>query len=70
MHLAHKQGIAGTLYYSSENSIILELTGSEEDLLHFIENCRHENYISEINILSSKITRNKPGSFVILNHIE
>lgn len=70
MHMAYDNNITGSLFYESANSVILEITGNEPDILKTIEKCKKEDFINEIHILNKTITRNKLTDFIMLNQID
>jgi hypothetical protein len=70
MHLAYDNNITGSLFYESANSVILEITGNESDILNTIEKCKKEEFINEIHILNKTLTRNKLTDFIMLNQID
>ena len=69
MHLAHNNNITGTLFYESANSVILDITGTESDILKTIEKSKKEAYVNEIHILNKSKTQNKSTDFIMLNQI-
>ena len=70
MHFAHDNNISGSLFYESANSVILEITGEEADIIKTTDKCKKEEYISEIHILNKTITQNKSTDFIMLNQID
>jgi hypothetical protein len=70
MHMAYDNNITGSLFYESAHSIILELTGRDEDILKIIIKCKKEDYISDVYILNKKETENKLTDFIMLNQID
>ncbi|MCD4694977.1 MAG: hypothetical protein K8S16_01955 [Bacteroidales bacterium] len=69
MQLAFNNNFTGTLFYESVESVILEITGREEDLISAIDLWKTEDYISDINILFKTKTENKLTDFIMLNQI-
>lgn len=70
MHMAFQNRISGTLFYESAQSVILEITGEEDDILSAIEQCRKEDYITGIHVLNKIKTKNKSNDFIMLNQID
>ena len=70
MHLAYLNNITGSLFYESADSVILEITGEEGDTISMINQCKKQDYISEIFILNKTKTENKLTDFIMLNQIE
>lgn len=69
MQLAFKNSITGTLFYESAESVILEVSGNEEDIMRIIEECKQTNYITEIHVLNKSKVENKLTDFIMLNQI-
>ncbi|OQX77723.1 MAG: hypothetical protein B6D61_06745 [Bacteroidetes bacterium 4484_249] len=69
MQLAFKNDFTGTLFYESAESVILEITGREEDIINVIDIWKREDYISNIHILFKTKTENKLTDFIMLNQI-
>jgi len=70
MQLAFKNDITGTLFYESSDSVILEITGNEEDINHLIKKCNQADYITEIYILNKTKSAKKITDFIMLNQID
>lgn len=70
MRLAFQNKITGTLFYESVDSVILEITGNEEDIIKVIDHCKKEYYITEIHILNKTKTAKKLTDFIMLNQID
>ncbi len=70
MQLAYKNNMAGSLFYESGESVILEISGDEEDLLNVINQCKKQSYINEIFILNKTKTQSKLTDFIMLNQID
>ena len=69
MELAFKNDIGGTLFYESEKSAILDITGEDKDIKKMIDKCNEENYVVSINTLIKSQTNNKIKDFIILNKL-
>jgi len=70
MQFAFKNNFTGSLFYESAESVILEITGREEDIIKTIDLCRREDYISDIHILFKTKTEKKLTDFIMLNQID
>jgi len=70
MHLTYNHHITGTLFYESPHAAILELTGSNTDILRVIIKLKRESFIDNIHILSKTITEKKLTDFIMLNQID
>ena len=69
MQLAFKNNFTGTIFYESAESVILEITGREEDLISAVNLWKREDYIRDIHILFKTNTENKLTDFIMLNQI-
>lgn len=70
MRLAYQNNITGTLFYESENSVILEITGDEQDVDLIMKICTKEDFVTYIHILSKTKTDKKLTDFIMLNQID
>ncbi|MEZ5195947.1 MAG: acylphosphatase [Bacteroidales bacterium] len=70
MQLAYKNDITGTLFYESASSVILEITGNDEDIHQVIEKCKQAKCVTEIHILNKTTTTKKQNDFIMLNQID
>ena len=68
--LAIENNLTGSLYYESRYSVILEITGRDEDILKTIIKSKKEDYIEDVHILNKSITQNRLTDFIMLNQID
>lgn len=70
MQMAFEHRLTGTLLYESENSILIEISGREKDILMAIEMCKGVSFIREVIILSKTRTTKTFIDFIMLNQID
>ena len=70
MHAAFKSNVTGSIFYESEHSAILEMTGNKEDILLVIESCRQEHFVRDVDILARSHSNSKLTDFIMLNQID
>ena len=70
MHMAYDFNLTGTLFYESTESVILEITGREEDIEKAIKQCKNVKFINEVLILNKTKAKNKLNDFIMLNQID
>ena len=70
MREAYDNNISGTLFYESAESVIIEISGREQDLIRLVENCKKADYIKDIHILKRTRTSKKADDFIMLNQID
>ena len=70
MHAAFESNVTGSIFYESENSAIVEMTGKEEDVLHVVETCRGESFVEGVEILARHHSNSKLSDFIMLNQID
>jgi hypothetical protein len=70
MRMAFQNKITGTLLYESAHSAILEISGEEKDIISVLEQCKKEDYITEVHIINKTKTAHKLTDFIMLNQID
>jgi len=70
MHMAYNNNVTGSLYYESENSVIIEIIGKSEAIKNLIEEIRQDDFISDVFILHIKKTAKTSTDFIMLNQID
>ncbi len=70
MRLAYQNNVTGTLFYESDNSVILEITGDEQDVDRITQICKKDDFVTDIHILGKTKTDKKLTDFIMLNQID
>ncbi len=70
MHLAYNNEVTGSLFYESDNSAILEITGNSEAIETLIDQIKQDDFIKDVFILNKTKTKNKSTDFIMLNQID